>query len=196
VLARAERLRTVLPVGPKPVWVTELNWEGAPQTPGGVPPALQAAWISRALHRLWVGGVSLVAWQFLVDPYPAALAGTPTGGLIEYQRPAGLFSAAPGGDPINARPKAFLTGFSFPFDPLRVDARHVRVWALLNGPHVNVQIQRETAVHSWRTIEWLRSASDGVLNVMLRLRGPLTLRLRAAPARVGRMPWANPPTLR
>jgi hypothetical protein len=195
VLARAERMQTVLPLGAKPVWVTELNWESAPQAPSGVPPASQATWISRALHRLWVAGVSLVAWQFLIDPYPAARTGTPTGGLIEYQRPAGLFAAGGGGDPLNAQPKAFLRGFSLPFDPLRVDPRHVRVWALLSGPRATVQLQRETATRSWITIERLRSAPDGVVNILLRRRGPLRLRLRtatsnSAPASVGRGPWS------
>jgi hypothetical protein len=193
VLALAERMHTVLPVGAKPVWVTELNWESAPQAPSGVPTAVQAAWISRALHRLWIAGISLVTWQFLIDPYPAVRSGTPTGGLVEYQRPAGLFSAGAQGDPLNARPKAFLRGFSFAFDPLRVDARHVRVWALIHDPRSNVQLQRETAAHSWLTIERLRSAPDGVLNVLLRLRGRLRLRLHtttatSAPASVGRTP--------
>lgn len=193
LLARARRLRTVLPAGPKPVWVTELNWESAPQAPGGVPPAEQAGWISRALHRLWVAGVSLVSWQFLIDPYPGARAGTPTGGLVEYQRPAGLFSAGPGGEPADARPKDFLRGFSFPFDPLRVDARHVRIWALVSDPRLPVELQRPGAGRSWLTFASLRSAPDGVVNVLLRLRGPLTLRLRAgalesAPESVGRRP--------
>ena len=104
---RAERLHTALPAGAKPVWVTELNWESSPPAPAGVPARLQAAWISRALHRLWVAGVSLVDWQFLVDPYPAERASTPTGGLVEYQRPAGLYSAGVGGDPASALPKPF-----------------------------------------------------------------------------------------
>ena len=95
LLRQAERRHTALPAGRKPVWVTELNWESAPPAPGGVPGRLQAQWISRALHRLWVAGVGLVDWQFLIDPYPAERASTPTGGTVEYQRPAGLYSAAP-----------------------------------------------------------------------------------------------------
>jgi hypothetical protein len=67
LLTAAERLRTIRPVGLKPLWVTELNWESAP-APAGVAPSLQALWISRALHRLWVAGVGLATWQFLMDP--------------------------------------------------------------------------------------------------------------------------------
>ncbi|HTD09593.1 MAG TPA: hypothetical protein VK680_11945, partial [Solirubrobacteraceae bacterium] len=130
LLGQAERLGTALPGGVKPVWVTELNWESAPQSSQGVPAALQAQWISRALHRLWVAGVSLVSWQFLVDPYPGVRAAKPTGGAIEYPRPAGLYSAGVGGNPESAQPKPFLRGFTFPFDPLRVNSRRVRVWAL------------------------------------------------------------------
>ncbi len=78
LLTRAARLHTVLPAESHLLWVTELNWESSPPSSTGVPEALQAAWISRALHRLWVAGVSLVDWQFLIDPYggtPAGLAG-------------------------------------------------------------------------------------------------------------------------
>jgi hypothetical protein len=37
LLARAERLHTVLPSGPRPVWVTELNWKSSTPTSRGVP---------------------------------------------------------------------------------------------------------------------------------------------------------------
>ncbi len=180
LLRQAEHRHTALPDTAKPVWVTELNWESAPQTADGVPARLQAAWISRALHRLWVAGVSLVAWQFLVDPYPGVRAETPTGGTIEYPRPAGLYSAGLGGDPESAKPKQFLRGFSFPFDPLRVDSRQVRVWALLRRPRQSVLLQRERgAGGGWRTIARLRAGADGVLNVLVPLRGAARVRLRS-----------------
>jgi hypothetical protein len=179
LLAQAERLGTALPRGVKPVWVTELNWESAPQSPQGVPAALQAQWISRALHRLWVAGVSLVAWQFLVDPYPGVHAATPTGGTVEYPRPAGLYSAAVDGNPEGAQPKPFLQGFRFPFDPLRVNAKQVRVWALLTYPRQPVLLQRERRDgRTWGTVARLRANRYGVLNVLVSLRGALRLRLR------------------
>jgi hypothetical protein len=180
LLKQAERLRTALPAGEKPVWVTELNWESAPQSPQGVPAELQAAWISRALHRLWVAGVSLVAWQFLVDPYPGVSAATPTGGVIEYPRPAGLYSAGAGGDPESAAPKPFLSGFTFPFDPLRVDAERVRVWALLMRPRQPVLLERRArGGGAWRTVARLHADRHGVLNVLVALRGAARLRLRS-----------------
>jgi len=180
LLRQAEQLRTVLPEGAKPVWVTELNWESAPQSPQGVPANLQAQVISRALHRLWVAGVSLVAWQFLVDPYPGVRAATPTGATVEYQRPAGLYSAGVGGALASAEPKPFLRGFSFPFDPLRVDSRHVRVWALLARPDQPVVLERELSVGgAWRTIARLHADGYGVLNALISLRGAALLRLQS-----------------
>jgi hypothetical protein len=179
LLKQAEREGTALPDSVKPVWVTELNWESAPPAPGGVPDRLQAQWISRALHRLWVAGVGLVDWQFLIDPYPAERVNTPTGGIVEYQRPAGLYSAGAGGNPENALPKPFLRGFTFPFDPLRVDRGHVRVWALLMGPGQAVLLQRQGRGRVWRTIARLHADRSGVLNVLVSLAGAARLRLES-----------------
>jgi hypothetical protein len=179
LLRRAERADTVLPAGEKPVWVTELNWESAPQTPHGVPPDRQATWVSRALHRLWVAGVRLVAWQFLVDPYPGVTAETPLGGTVQYPRPAGLYGAGAGGQFASATPKPFLRGFTFPFDPLRVSATRVRVWALLMRPGERVALQRQGRHGAWHTIAGLRAQSSGVLNALVTLRGSTRLRLQA-----------------
>jgi hypothetical protein len=182
LLRRAERLHTLAPDTAKPVWVTELNWESAPQASNGVPASLQAQVISRALHRLWIAGVSLVAWQFLVDPYPGVSAATPTGASFEYQRPAGLYSAGTAGNPASAQPKSFLHGFSFPFDPLRVNARHVRVWALLMRARQRLLLQSETHGR-WRTIAHLHANRAGVLNVLVALRGAARLRLQSGTRR-------------
>lgn len=194
LLKGAERLGTALPTGAKPVWVTELNWESQPATARGVPHRLQALWVSRALHRLWVAGVSTVAWQFLRDPFPAARASTPTGGLVEYSRFAGLYSAGPGGGLQTARPKAFLRGFRLPFDPLRFSRIKVRIWALLSDPSAPAELQRETPQRSWRTVMQLQAAPDGILNTLVEMRGGMTLRLRrgalvSAPAELP----SNPP---
>jgi hypothetical protein len=179
LLARAERLHTVLPAGRRPVWVTELNWESSPPTSKGVPDSLQATWVSRALHRLWVGGVSMVDWQFLVDPYGGAPLASPDGGIGLYSRPAGLYAPGPGGDTALARPKPFLQGFTLPFDPLRVNGRQARVWALLMHKRQPALLQRQERGGRWRTIASLHADRHGVLNRLLRLVGGQRLRLRA-----------------
>ncbi len=178
VLRAAERLGTALPAGAKALWVTELNWESAPAAADGVPEALQARWLSRAFHRLWIAGVSLVAWQFLVDPYPRLKLATATAGSRELQRPAGLYSAGPGGELTGARPKAFLQGFRLPFDPLRVNARIVRVWALALGARAPVRLER-LLEGRWRPIARLHTDPAGVLNALIALRGRALLRVQS-----------------
>jgi hypothetical protein len=177
LLTRAERLHTVLPSGPKPLWVTELNWDSSPPSSTGVPGRLQAPWISRALHRLWVAGVSLVDWQFLIDPYGGAQLALPDGSIGLYPRPAGLYSPGPDGNTALARPKPFLRGFTLPFDPLRVNPRQVRVWALLMHSGQPALLQRQVRGGGWHTIARLHADGYGVINVLLRLSGPAHLRL-------------------
>lgn len=174
-LHEAERRHTALPAGAKPVWVTELNWESAPQSPHGVAAGLQASWISRALHRLWSAGIQLVDWQFLVDPYPALELDLPTGGTTSDSRPAGLFSDGASGI-LNAQPKPFLRGFTLPFDPLRLDRRQVRVWALLMHPGQAAMLERARG-ERWVTVASLRAGSSGVINALVRLSGAGRLRL-------------------
>jgi hypothetical protein len=179
LLAQAERARTALPEGRKRVWVTELDWESAPQAAQGVPARLQAAWVSRALHRLWAAGVSLVSWEYLVDAFPGVSLDTPTGGVVEVPRPAGLYAAGAGGQFANATPKPFLQGFALPFDPLRVNTRQVRVWALLMRPGQPVLLQMQSPTGGWQTLAHLRADAAAVINHLIDVRGPLRLRLRA-----------------
>jgi hypothetical protein len=179
LLARAERLHTVLPAGPRPLWVTELNWDSSPPSSKGVPGSLQAAWISRALHRLWVAGVSLVDWQFLIDPYGGAQLASPNGSIGHYPRPAGLYSPGPGGNTALARPKPFLRGFTLPFDPLRVNREQVRVWALLMHANQSALLQWQDRGGRWHTIDRLSANRYGVINRLLHLSGTALLRLRA-----------------
>jgi hypothetical protein len=194
LLRQAEKLHTALPSGSKPIWVTEINWESGTGSARGVPADLQARWVSRALHRLWIAGVSLVEWQFLIDPYPGVRAETSTGGTIEYTRPAGLYSAGPGGDPGRATPKPFLRGFSFPFDPLRFDRRRVRIWALLTRPRQTALLQREARAGTWPTIAHLHADSDGVLNVLVALRGRARVRLLSGTLSSAAVPVPAAPT--
>jgi hypothetical protein len=174
VLGQARRLGTVMPTGPKPLWITELNWESAPQSARGVTPSRQAHWISRALHRLWIAGAQLVDWQFLIDPYPALKLARPTGGEFEVQRPAGLYSSSVPGVSA-ASPKPFLLGFEFPFDPVRVDRRVISVWAV---PPVaaHLALQRELGGR-WLDVTSLKSDRDGVVNELVSMSGGGRLRV-------------------
>ncbi len=197
LLRAAERLGSARPAGRKSLWVTQLNWESGPGSASGVPAALQARWLSRALHRLWVAGVSLVAWQFLVDPYPAVQLGTATGGSREYGRPAGLYTAGPGGDLELSRPKPFLRGFRLPFDPLRVSPRAVRIWALPPATAAAVLLECLRA-RRWITIARLHTNAAGVLNTLVTIAGDATLRVRSgslvsAATPIARLPGTGSP---
>ena len=80
LLAQAERLHTALPAGTQAgVGDRAQLGERAARRPQACPHRLQAAWVSRALHRLWVAGVGLVDWQFLVDPYGGRARDHPDG---------------------------------------------------------------------------------------------------------------------
>lgn len=172
LLARAERLRTVLPAGRRPLWVTELNWKSSLPSPQGVPGSLQAAWVSRALHRLWVAGVSVVDWQFLIDPYGGVFLASPEGSLSLYSRPAGLYASGPAGDMVLARPKPFVRGFTLPFDSLRVNGGQMRVW---HCPCAPVRRFFCNATGEGRSLAHDR---HGVVNRLVSLSGHARLRMR------------------
>ena len=90
-----------------------------------------------------------------------------------------LQSPAPAATP-KAPAKAVPAGFSFPFDPLRVTAKTVRVWALLVHPRQGVLLQRERhADRGWRTVASLHANRYGVLNALVLQRGAVRLRLQS-----------------
>ena len=132
LLRRAEALGSALPAGAKPVWATELNWESAPPSPDGVAARTAGRWVSRALHRLWVAGCRSGR---LAVPGRSLSGGAGRHAHRQNQSNTsarqGSTAPGPGGDLALARPKAFLAGFTFPFDPLRAGRSPVRVWALL-----------------------------------------------------------------
>ena len=192
-LVRAARAaRTVMPVGPKPLWVTELNWQTNPPKPGAVPARLQGAWVSRALHRLWVAGARVVDWQFIVDPVLSVA--TPLGGLVPVDRPAGLFLRGRNG-PSSDRPKPLYVAFRFPFDPVRRDGAHLLVWGLLPASGDRRAVLQRWQEGRWRRVATVAVSAAGMINELVALRGAARLRLRSgresSPVRrVGTRPFA------
>jgi hypothetical protein len=195
LLRSAEHRHTALPVAQKPLWVTELNWESSPPAAHGVPADLQAAWVSRALHRLWVADVSVVCWQFLLDPRDGVLLATDQGGTEREQRPAGLYEATGAGS-LEARAKPFATGFRLPFDPLRLSRKHVLVWALLPASGSVAVLERKNRAGSWHELAVIRAEAGAVVNKVVNLSGRTTLRLVvgdivSGSALVGVHPWLD-----
>jgi hypothetical protein len=60
-----------------------------------------------------------------------------------------------------------------------VNAKRVRVWALLMAPDSAVVLQRAQPGGTWRTVARLRAGRSGVLNALVALRGAMRLRVRA-----------------
>lgn len=149
-----------------PLWITELNWTTGPH---GVRRELQARWVSRALHRLWLAGARTVMWQFLHDR--------------KDQRPAGLLT-------IDGRRKALWTGWVFSLDVLREGERGARVWLLAppGSRRVCIELYRSGGWSPGRCVAVRR---DEPRTLRIELHGETLLRARAgaiysATAAVGR----------
>ena len=179
LLRQAEHAHTALPEGHKRVWVTELDWESAPQSPQGVPPSLQAAWVSRALHRLWVAGVSLVSWEYLLDAYPGVQLDTATGGIVEVPRPAAGLCPRRSRRPARERnPQAVPARLRV---SVRSPARRCHPRAHLGAGDAVTPTRARAARAARRNVEdhrVVRADGSGVLNALVPLRGSMRLRAR------------------
>jgi hypothetical protein len=142
VVRAAERARTVLPAGPKPMWVTEINFASDPPVRGGVPLARQARYLSLTFYELWRQGVSHVFW-FLIRDYPHNL-----------EAGAGLYFTDG-----RAKPAAFA--FAFPFMALRARDGVLTIWG--RAPHAGtVVIERAAGRGRWRAIMRLATTGGGI----------------------------------
>ena len=108
VLNAAVRARHVVSTHPVQFWITEFSWDSKPPDPRGVPPALEAQWVSEALFRAWRAGVSMFTWFLLTDD------------PMSSPNQSGLYFR-------NGTAKPALVAFRFPFVALR-HTRSVYVW--------------------------------------------------------------------
>ena len=137
----AAKKRTILPAGPKQLWVTEFGWITNP--PGrlvadgsrnavGIRPRLAAAYTSEAIYRMWRWGVSEAIYFNLRDKeqFPSGL----------YFWPAGSTTAT------EATPKPSLTAFKFPLMAVGRRGQEGSAWAIspCRGDGASVSIQFAT----------------------------------------------------
>jgi hypothetical protein len=158
VLTAAERSGRVLPRGPKPIWVTEIDWDSNPPDPGGL--RQQARNISLTFYLLWRQGVDHVFWLEPHDPEhaPAFLSGS------------GLFFA-------NGRPKPSVSAYRFPFVAIPGAGRSLTLWGRAPAPgRVTIEIRR---AGRWHTLLRLTTAASGVFYEALRRGAPGLLRARS-----------------
>jgi hypothetical protein len=168
VLLAAERTGRALPAAAKPIWVTEIDWDSSPPTPGGLPLGLQARYLSQAFYELWQQGVSHVFWYEAVDP-PGA-HGTFSGGGLFFTTRA-------------AKPSA--VAFRFPFVAIRARSGVTTLWGRAPAA-ATVTIEAEDQ-GGWRALARLPTAAGGIFYADRALGAHLVLR-----ARVGTLtsyPW-------
>jgi hypothetical protein len=154
VLHAAERVRHVLPAGPKQLWDDEIGWDTRPPDPGGVPIQKQARWVEQAMYVLWLQGVDTVLWLQIVDQPPIPnYADTYQGGMYY----------------LNGKPKPAATAFKFPFVTQRLSETAIQAWGRAPaGGTLQIEIRHGA---DWTVVRRLNVTNRGVFEVTLALRG-------------------------
>jgi hypothetical protein len=163
VLRAAERFRTVMPGGHRPIWATETWWETNPlDSQFGVPPARQAYRLEQALYLIWKGGGS-AAFNLQVGDS----ASHAPGGVDQ----SGVFLS-------DGTPKPSFTAFSFPFVGDRLGRKTVRAWG--KSPVSGTILIQRAGGSGWTTLRTLPIQAGQVFSVRLRLAKRTTLRATVA----------------
>lgn len=154
IVAAARRLHRVLPDGPKPFWITEIDWPSTPPMsratdPYAVSLSVQAQYLSLAFYELWREHVTHVFWFLINDDREYGFGGS------------GVYF-----DDGRAKPAA--TAFRFPFVALDASAGagEVKIWgrAPITG---QVMIQRQID-RRWSTLATTSTESNGVFTGVIR----------------------------
>jgi hypothetical protein len=168
ILRTAERTRRALPRGPKPIWITELDWTSRPPDAAGIPIALQARYLSLAFYELWRQGVAHVFWYLIRDFPFRSLTG------------AGVYFG-------DGRAKPSAAAFRFPFVALSGPRRRLTLWG--DAPQAGtVKIERRRG-RGWRAVIGVRTTRGRIFYTQRRVGSHVILR-----ARIGRqvsLPWAT-----
>ena len=159
-LAAAVRAGRVQSHGSPRFWVMEFGWNTRPPFAQGVPLALHARWVSEALYRMWLDGVSLVTWFQLRDDQSYVTGATFQAGLY--------FHCARG--PACDRPKPSLTAFRFPFVAFRNGAR-VLVWGRTPTSRPGRARIEQRRGARWLALGTLGADRFGIFTAQLRARG-------------------------
>jgi hypothetical protein len=154
-LRQAERARTVLPRGPKSLWVTEIDWPSNPPGPENISLAHQARYLSLADYELWRQGIGHVLW-FLIQDAAAA---------HDTLHGAGVYFA-------DGRAKPSAQASRFPFVAIPGRDGELILWGRSPAPgRVTVEYGR-----GWHKRLRLRTTSGGVFYAVKRLNRRLTYR--------------------
>jgi hypothetical protein len=157
IIHAAERAGHVLPVGPKPLWITEIDWTAVPPTATNL--ALQAHYLALGMYVLWRQGVSHVFWFEIQDPLdsPNTFAD------------AGLYFNG-------GQPKPAAAAYQFPFATIRYRKKYVIMWGRAPAPG-GVVIERSVGT-TWKPILRLRTTPGGIFYASRRFNAKWLLRAR------------------
>jgi hypothetical protein len=147
VLNAARRQHTVVPDGPKRLWITEAG------TGGVTPPALEAHYLALDLYEYWRQGVSNVFWFSIADPGVAAGS---------FFADGGLYTSAGAAKPAAA-------AYRFPF--VAVPASHGRLILWGKAPHGGTVVVQRLSGGRWKLAARLRAGSSGVFIGQVHVRG-------------------------
>lgn len=164
VVRAAERHKTILPAGRRPLWSTEMWWESSPpDAKNGVPLSRQARWIEQAFYVLWKAGAS-VAVNLHVGDRPEGFDG------LNDTLQDGLYFR-------DGSPKPALTAFRFPFVADRAGKRTI-AWG--KSPAAGRLVIERRAGGGWRRVGAENVGAGEVFQRRLRIEGRQSLRARVA----------------
>jgi hypothetical protein len=171
----AERAGTVLPNGPKPLWITEISWESPPD-PNGLSFVDQALYLEGAIDVLFHEGASMFLWFNLRDQ--------PLNPPKYTNLQSGVYSR--GATPAQDVAKPSLTAYEFPFTAYRTNG-FARLWGM--APSAGPVAIEEQEGAKWVTVVTLAAAKTRIFSGSL-LAGPRT-NLRAVSGTSVSLTWTT-----
>jgi len=174
---RAEKLNTIGTKGRHGLWANEVWWQtNPPDRDEGVPPKIQARWMSQALYLLWKQGASNVSFlQFRDARYKA---GEYT--LDSYQ--TGVYT-------FRGQRKPSADAVAFPFVTERRGKSRLLAWGIAPRSGkltIEARVGSDGAYIKLRT---LKVKAGRIFTAPLRLRGEA--QLRAVVGKSASIPWSE-----
>jgi hypothetical protein len=158
ILGKAQDAHTVLPRGPKALWITEIGASATPPT--GPSFALQAHDLEEDLYEFWSEHVANVFWFTIRD------SGLAAGSFFAYD---GLFTQSD-------TPKPAAAAYRFPFVALPHGQGKLTLWG--RAPRAGQVLIERLAGSRWRPFVRLRTSRGAIFYAHVRARGKPMLRAR------------------
>jgi polysaccharide biosynthesis protein PslG len=156
--------------GDKRFFVTEFSWDTAPPDPYGVPLREHARWVSEALYRMWLNGVSVVVWFQLRDNPKGSFTWGQTYQSGLYFRTTTSYA--------EEKAKPALRAMRFPFVALPAGSR-LTLWGRTPGNSAADVVVERRKGGRWRRVKTLKADGHGIFRGRVARSGSAPLRARA-----------------